>query len=140
MVGYGFKSQFVPAIEEETKLFTLRDDRINGHAKKGDDLHLWENTRTPEQRLIFGRPVPCTLSFPVTLNFRREIGGAVVLYQVFQHTKRGDKAITRSLDLARFAKADGFESIFAFAKWHSPLGLPIIKKHLVAWGRINSIL
>jgi hypothetical protein len=138
MVSYGFKSQFVPAIEKGTKLFTLRDHRINGHARAGDLLHLWEGMRTPSQRLIFGKPMPCTRSFPVVLLFEPIANGSVTLTSVQRHEKDGASVLCLADDLQGFVVGDGFETIADFTKWHCPLGLTIVKKHLISWAQMDT--
>lgn len=133
MVSYGFKSQFVSKIERGTKTFTLRDRRVNGHAKKGDQLHLWQDMRQPSQRLIFGRTVECVRSYTVALRFRLRDGELELVEIVENFPDCKSKPCTDTDYFEQFCRRDGFDSIAEFSSWHGSSDKLTVLKHLIGW-------
>ncbi|WP_291208909.1 hypothetical protein [Hyphomonas sp.] len=122
MVAYSFKQRFADPIEQRTKLQTIRLDRKR-HARKGEELQLYQGMRTRHCRLL--RRATCTLVCDIEINWKPPV--IIRLDKFIVLAERGM--------LEDFARKDGFEDLAdmrAFWEAEHP-GLTIFRGKLIRW-------
>lgn len=97
MVAYSFKKRFTPKILTGAKGQTIRAHRVNGHAKAGDQLQLYEAMRTKHCRLILR--TLCGDVGEVRLRWRPVLEFSV------------DRLKLNAREMDAFAQADGFDDL-----------------------------
>ena len=122
MVAINFMKQFVPKIEDGTKIHTLRD---KARCKVGDKLQLYYGQRTKQCRLI--KEVVCTAVVPVEFIVTREFDVPKAHWTI-----NGKKL--SSFDCADLAFGEGFEVQSLMRDWFWINKGPQWSGYLIAWG------
>lgn len=127
MVAYSFRKPFAPKIEDGSKHHTLRGPRRR-HAREGETLQLYTGMRTKACRLVATKT--CTQVCGVRLDFGwRE--APVVVFAIAELASLGlgrpadgpggapcrVGPMAPVVDVQAFARADGFPSFGAMARW-----------------------
>lgn len=132
MPAIGFMAQHVPSVLDGSKPFTMRKPRKDGRDPKvGDDLHLFENWRTPAMRKF--ATAACVMRTTLWFDHRGIAkvqhdglaeGAPFVFVSVGQAiVQAGDpEAVNQELALHRLATWDGFSSWTDLWAFHQSYG------------------
>ncbi len=127
MPQLNFSAQFAQAVADGSKRQTIRAMRKNP-IKLDDTLHLYTGLRTKQARRLLP-PQQCTAALLIGIRYKALKNSNYQSLEVsLQH-----KGKLRRDEIEEVAKADGFDSVEAFAAWFLPKGRENFKGQLLKW-------